>query len=116
MFYLNCFNHELNNIKVILKPEELMDFTITITLLYLTAVTSLVLSFSWTPFMGTHCKEPSNELETMKLINVIKCELECIRKIIFHFNQEEHEIWLISNVVIHDGFVDRSENIKNTRC
>jgi uncharacterized protein YkwD len=68
-----------------------------------------VVSYTYTP----------NELETMKLINDYRLSvgLNALEKINYiSVQSEEHDNYMISNnVVNHDGFVDRSENIIKTQ-
>jgi uncharacterized protein YkwD len=50
------------------------------------------------------------------LLNDYKCWLKCIRKINYiSVQSEEHDNYDCNNVVNHDGFVDRSENIIKTQ-
>lgn len=59
----------------------------------------------------------SSELETLELINVYRLSigLNALEKINhISYKSEEHDNYMIANnVVNHNGFVERSENIKN---
>lgn len=59
----------------------------------------------------------SSELETLELINIYRLSigLNALEKINhISYKSEEHDNYMIANnVVNHNGFVERSENIKN---